>query len=370
MSNKHDELLETIREQTRRVLAEFATPERLKSLLEVPGNFDRPLWESAIEQGWASTSVPDVSGGLGLGWRGLAVLGEELGRTSASLPLIANALAVHALLQSADSSDERIEALASGASIACLALSEPGDGGLGAGATRETGQHRLSGRKAPTAFAAVADVALVQGVGENGAGLYLVALDGSGVQRDIVPSYDNARAYARLSFEQAEAIPLGDAALIAEVTSLAALATSFEQLGGARASLALACDYARERKAFGQPIGAFQGIKHKLAEVYCAIEIAQGCVDDALDAWELLSPDRYKLTSAARIGAIKAHSQAAQENLHVHGGMGVTWEAMPHHHYRRARSLALELGGQLYWRERLLSEIGLPTVTQGERHSL
>lgn len=369
MTGEHGELLATIGEQTRRVLAELATPEHLKGLLEDPGSFDRSLWDNAIGQGWTLVSVPEASGGLGLGWRGLAVLGQELGRTSASLPLTANALAVHALAGLATSDvGARIEALAGGSTIACLALSDPGDGGLGAGATFQSQPGRLSGRRAPAAFAAVADVALVQAGGEGGEGLYLVDLDGPGVHREIVPSYDNARGYARLAFEQAEAILLGDATLVADITSLAALATCFEQIGGARASLAMACDYARERKAFGQPIGAFQGIKHKLAEIYCLIEIAQGCADDALVAWERESPDRYQLASAARLGALQAYSQAAQENLHVHGGMGVTWEAMPHHHYRRARSLASELGGQIHWRERLLGQISLPTPAQHRPH--
>jgi alkylation response protein AidB-like acyl-CoA dehydrogenase len=223
----------------------------------------------------------------------------------------------------------------------------------------------LQGEKALAAFASVADIALVQAQGEQGNGLYLVDLSHPGVTRRTFNTVDNARAAAALQFNQVPATRLGGVDELLNVSSVAALACACEQIGGAQSSLNLACDYARERRAFGQQIGSFQGIKHKLAEAYCLLEIAKGCISDALDAWENGLSQSRQLSAAARIAATKAYDYIAQEGLHIHGGMGVTWEAMPHHHYRRSRVLALELGSIHYWRECLLSEIGLETANHG-----
>ncbi|MBB2497429.1 acyl-CoA dehydrogenase family protein [Aquipseudomonas ullengensis] len=364
MQADHAEDLASIREQARRLLQDQATSEHLKSLLNEPGSFDQLLWRHAVEQGWPSVAIQESAGGLGLGWGGLAVICEELGQLTGSLPLIANTLAAHALLQAGlDEHQEWVGALASGDAIATLALADPAESGLSGSSSAQVRNGRLDGEKALAAFAAVADIALVQAGNERGNGLYLVRLDQPGVQRHLAEGFDNSRAAAVLQFIQAEAIHLGDTELLHEVGNLAALATAFEQIGGAQACLDMACNYARERRAFGQLIGGFQGIKHKLAEIYCLLEIARGCASDALDAWEQNLPARQQLTSAARIAAIRAYNLAAQENLHVHGGMGMTWEAMPHHFYRRSRSLALELGSLTYWRERLLADLGLESAT-------
>jgi alkylation response protein AidB-like acyl-CoA dehydrogenase len=365
MQEEHAESLASIREQARRLLVDQATPEHLKSLLDEPASFDQPLWDHAVDQGWPSIAIAEDMGGLGLGWSGLGVLCEETGRLTASLPLIANSVAAHALQSDKGTWNTLIEALASGSKIACLALSDPQDSGLASSPSLLASNSGLRGEKALAAFANVADIALVQAQGEQGNGLYLVDLAHPGVTRRTFNTVDNARAAAVLQFNGVPATLLGGVDLLLNVSSLAALACACEQIGGAQASLDLACDYARERRAFGQQIGSFQGIKHKLAEAYCLLEIAKGCTNDALNAWEQGLAHSRQLGAAARIAATKAYDYIAQEGLHVHGGMGMTWEAMPHHHYRRSRSLALELGSIHYWRERLLSEIGLETANHG-----
>jgi alkylation response protein AidB-like acyl-CoA dehydrogenase len=120
----------------------------------------------------------------------------------------------------------------------------------------------------------------------------------------------------------------------------------------------MARDYALERKAFGQPIGRFQSIKAKLADMYVRIEMARGCALDALALLEQGESDWMGLAASARIGAIDAYEFCARENIQTHGAIGVTWEATPHHHYRRSRALAVELGAAIVWRERLLAEVG------------
>jgi len=132
---------------------------------------------------------------------------------------------------------------------------------------------------------------------------------------------------------------------------------AFEQIGGAAACLAMATEYAKQRHAFGRPIGSFQAIKHKLADVYIAAELARS--NAYYGAWAL-SRDAAELplaAAAARVSASDAFWMAARENIQTHGGMGFTWAADCHLFYRRAKLLALALGSAPHWKDRLVGEL-------------
>lgn len=355
--------LEIIREQVRRYLDGAVAPERLKQLLDEPAGFDRELWSGAVAQGWPALSAPEDCGGLGLGWRGLCVLAEELGRKCASLPMVAAAVGLDALRKAGGDAAETLgPALVSGERTLCLAFCEAGESGIPEVPATTFSDGRVSGRKALAPFAAVADYGVVSALCDGRTVLLLVPLDQAGVSRRLVPSLDNGRGGAVLEFAGVAASMVGEpdaaAALLRESSALAALAGAFEQIGGAQRSMEMARDYALERVAFGQPIGRFQAIKHKLADMYWRIEVARGCALDALEAVEGGDPAWPGLAAAARVGATEAYEFAAKENIQTHGGLGVTWEAMPQHYYRRSRALALELGSQAYWRDRLLKEVG------------
>jgi alkylation response protein AidB-like acyl-CoA dehydrogenase len=133
-----------------------------------------------------------------------------------------------------------------------------------------------------------------------------------------------------------------------------ALMTAFEQIGGAQSCLERSRDFALERRAFGQPIGAFQAIKHGLADMYALIQLARGAAFAALRAAG--TADSIPSAAAARLAATRAYDQAAQESIQIHGGQGCAFEADHHLHYRRARCLGLEWGGPPVWRECLLRE--------------
>lgn len=360
----HNDDYEMVRDQARRFLNDAMQPERLKQLLETAGSFDAAAWASAAEFGWPAAAASEQQGGLGLGWRGVCVLAEELGRKTASIPLVASAAVADLLLADADSTAARdhAPALVSGERHACLALMMHGEAGLALAPACQLRDGLLYGQLPLTAFAASADYALVPAREGSAFRLLLVALAQDGVERAVRPSIDNSRAAAALSFDGAPALTVasGDAADVAlwRLASLAVLATAFEQVGAAQVCLDMACAYALERKAFGQVIGRFQAIKGKLADMYVRIEMARGCAIDALDCFERGDPAWQGLAAAARVAAIDAYEIAARENIQTHGAIGVTWEAMPHHHYRRSRALALELGVSAMWRERLLSETG------------
>jgi alkylation response protein AidB-like acyl-CoA dehydrogenase len=186
----------------------------------------------------------------------------------------------------------------------------------------------------------------------------LVELAQPGVQRQPVDTIDPSRKHARLTFVGAEAEPLGTGghgwSLVEQVRDRAAVPAAFEQLGGAERALEAGRDYALERYAFGRPIATFQAIKHQLADVYVANELARS--NAYYGAWALSSGnDALPVAAAsARVAATKAFQLAASTNVHVHGGMGFTWEFDCHLYYRRAAYLALALGGPSLWEDRLI----------------
>jgi alkylation response protein AidB-like acyl-CoA dehydrogenase len=358
MSDHTDEL-EMIRDQARRYLDDGASPDHLKRLLEGAGSFDKVLWTGAVELGWSAAGLPEQHDGLGLGWRGVCVLAEELGRKSASLPLVASAALAQFLAEQAGAAQVSLPALASGEQHACLALCQPGAAGLALRPRMQWKGGELTGCTAITPFAASAALALVPAICAGEVVLLLVDLHQVGVTRRCEPAIDNSRAAATLVFDGVAATMLASGALaeaaLWQVASLAALGTAFEQVGGAQACLDMARAFALERKAFGQQIGRFQAIKSKLADIFIRIELARGCALDALAALEAGEAAWPSLAAAARVAATDAYEIAARETIQTHGAIGVTWEAMPHHHYRRSRALALELGASASWRERLLA---------------
>jgi len=368
LSNDNSETIKMIRDQAARLLTTRSSPERLKELLDKPGGFDRSLWDAASESGWPCITIPEARGGLGLGWQGLCAIMEELGERTASIPLIGNSIAAHVLTHADESAqvDNLLDELASGTKIACLALAEPDELAIDSLPKTTFDGNCVSGSKSLSPFAAVADIALTSVRANGRASLAIVPLDHSNVTRNKKNSFDNSRAYASIEFHGAPAFLINADTrrdFIKETIDLGALATSFEQIGGTQAAMAMARDFALSRKAFGQPIGSFQAVKHKIADMYCRLEIARGCALDALDAYESGSASWHSLTAAARLGCINAYEFSAKENIQTHGGLGVTWEAMPHHYYRRSKSLSVELGNIYYWRDRLLTETGFDSVS-------
>ena len=345
-----NEDLQAIQDQAARFLTERADPEYLKALLDKPASFDSESWGSTAEMGWPMLAVDEAQGGLGLGLRGLAVLAQEMGRTTVSLPL----LAVYQLAQILKASNtggdknEVLDGLMAGSGIACFVCASPL--ALVAG--------KLQGCTVATPFAAVADYAIALADDGGQKKLVLVNLANAAVTKEAVPAIDQARAQARLHFADAEVTVLvtdNAEQIHADALAVAALLTAVEQSAGAEAAMLLARDYALERKVFGQTLGAFQAIKHKIADMYWRIELARGCVDDALLAYEAGDDSWRELAAASRVAAIEAYEFSAKESMQTFGGLGSTWEGLPQHHYRRSRVLALELGSRLEWRERFFS---------------
>jgi acyl-CoA dehydrogenase len=354
---------EMMRGEARRLLAAKSPTTAMRAVLESDSTHDVALWNSVAENGWTGIAIPEKHGGAGAGYLELCLLAEELGRALAPIPFSSSIyLAAEALLLSSDDvlCSAWLPRLARGEVIGTFALSEGvGFPSFHRMSTRATGTGddvRLNGVKTPVLDGMAADVAIVAAHGERGVGLYCVELNQSGVDRRAEAGIDDSRPLARIAFSGAKAQRIGQSniATLETLLNRAAVLFAFEQLGGAQAALDMAVDYAKQRFAFGRPIGGFQAIKHKLADLYAGLELTRSNCFYA--AWALSTNDASLAEAAAcaRLSATKSYFDCAKENIQVHGGMGFTWEVDGHLHYRRARLLGSAIGGQGYWREALV----------------
>jgi acyl-CoA dehydrogenase len=354
-----------LRDQARKFLRERNTLRAARRALDGGALYDEALWREIAQLGWQGAAIPEPCGGGGLGHLALCLIAEELGYALAPLPFSSSVyLASEALLiaGSAAQKDRYLPHLARGETIGTLALAE-GPGALEPLKLRTSfANHRLVGVKAPVPDGTSATLAIVVAQsGEHGLSLVLVDLNAPGVRREPLAALDPSRPQARLVFEGAPGemlgTPGGGLALLRRLLDRAAVLFAFEQLGGAQAALDMAKAYALERYAFGRPIGSFQAIKHKLADVYVATELARS--NAYYGAWALAqdAPELSVAAAAARVSAGEAFFLAAKENIQTHGGMGFTWEFDCHLYYRRAKLLALALGSTREWKDHLIAAL-------------
>jgi alkylation response protein AidB-like acyl-CoA dehydrogenase len=345
------DLFAAMAEQVQRLLEKLATQEQLRQLLDRPGSFHSSLWRELIDLGALSVVIPDTNIDTPIEWRLLSDLIRLSGRYTVSLPLAAAAVAVDAIRAHDFATANQI---AAGRQLVALAVGHAGQD-IQTLPTLSQGLVQGSIRSCP--FAAVADRALLAVRAADQVSLVWMDCTHPKVSRTTAAALDNARGSATLSFAGAPAVTVGGAEQVERTRLIASLAVAFEQIGGAERCLELACDYARERKAFGQPIGAFQAVKHKLADFYTAIELARGCANAALEDLQIGSSRLRASTSAAVLAATDAFDFAATETIQVFGAIGVTWEARPHHYYVRARTLAVEYGSRYAWRDQLVDAL-------------
>lgn len=359
MSLIYDEGQLAIAAESRRVLEARVQPEALLPLLEQQDRFHEPFWETAREQGWTALALPEAYGGLDLSLVELGLIAFQAGRTISGAPFLTSSYgAARALLDHGDDDlkDRWLPRFAGGEAIGAIAFAERQDV-IPSAASVAFADGKLSGSKPSVSAGSRADLAIVLA---NEAGTpVLVAAPLEGVERNILQTFDNSRCTADLGFagSPATALVRGQAAVDAALHILAhqAVVTAHEQAGGAEALMERARDYALDRRAFGQPIGAFQSVKHRIAELYGLVELARAGALHA--ASREGASDFLKAAAAARIQACEAYDTAARDCIQVHGGIGVTWEAGLHLHMRRARTLAIEQGNALFWEDVLVDQL-------------
>jgi alkylation response protein AidB-like acyl-CoA dehydrogenase len=358
-----------LRDQARKFLGEHASSARVRRVLDTDAPYDAELWRGMIEMAWPGTAIPEEYGGAGYGHLELCVIAEELGRSLAPTPFSSSVyLATEAImLAGSDAQKKRwLPRLAMGDAIGCFALAEGPSTPTPAALATTARSGRLSGVKLPVADGDVAHLAVVAartsgGQGERSMSLFVVELDGPDLKRTALKTIDPTRSHARIVFDEAHGELLGGEGqgwpLVRRLLDRAAVLVAFEQVGGAQAALDMAREYALGRFAFGRPIASFQAIKHKLVDMYVAIELARS--NAYYGAWAL-STNASELpvaAAAARVSATEAFWLAAKENIQTHGGMGFTWEFDCHLYYRRAKLLGLALGSARHWKQELIARL-------------
>jgi alkylation response protein AidB-like acyl-CoA dehydrogenase len=352
-----------LRDQARRFLSENSTSKRIRQVLDGVAPYDRAMWQEIAAMGWLGAAVPEEYGGAGLGHVGLCVLAEELGRALAPVPFSSSVyLATEALLVAGSEAqkEEWLPRLVAGEAIGTLAWAEGNGNPNPARIKARIAGGRLSGTKVPVPDGGVADIAIVAARDEaDRVVLALVRLGAAGVHPESLQTLDPTREQVKLSFENvpAEVLPGDGWTSLEQVLERAAVLTAFEQVGLAQACLDMAVAFALERHAFGRPIGSFQAIKHKLADVYVATELARS--NAYYGAWALgaQAAELPLAAASARVSATEAAWLAAKENIQTHGGIGFTWEMDCHLYYRRAKLLALTLGSAPYWKDRVVTAL-------------
>ncbi|HVS14104.1 MAG TPA: acyl-CoA dehydrogenase family protein [Thermoanaerobaculia bacterium] len=353
-----------LKKQTRDLLRAVCPTEVPRRILEGDEPYAAEVWKALVDMEAPATAIPEEYGGIGFGYLELCVIAEELGRALAPVPFSSSVyLATEAILLAGSEEQKQtwLPKLASGEVIATFAYAE-GAGALSPDrlATKLEGG-KLSGVKNPVPDGDVAGLGVVLAASADGPTLALADLAGEGVTRQAVETLDPTRSHAEVTFAGAPAEVLGKPGegwtLKDRVFDRAAVLFAMEQLGGSDACLAMAVDYAKGRYAFGRPIGSFQAIKHKLADMYIQNELARA--NCYYGAWALSTdaPELPTAAAAARVATIEAYHYAAKENIQTHGGIGFTWESDCHLYYRRSKLLALALGGARVWKNRLIDAL-------------
>jgi alkylation response protein AidB-like acyl-CoA dehydrogenase len=365
-----------LRAAVRGVLADRAAWPDVLARTETSQTYDTALWHTlAADIGVAGLLIPEALGGAGASCREAAVVAEEIGRAVAPVPFLGSAVVATTVLLSVGD-PELLQQLASGSVTAALAVPfAAGPFAASAGQRREPpvrldapqsgdqpGSYRLTGSVRGVADALPADVLLVPADGVP-RGLYVVHV-GEGVRKDPVVSLDQTRQLCDLTLDRAAARQVASGAAAEQAVAAALLAgagvLASEQLGVAERCLEMTITYVKERKQFARPIGGFQAIKHRLADLWVMVTqaraaaraAANGLTDQAsaarFDGIPVTvgqpGPEAELLVALAKAACSDTALKAAQETIQLHGGIGFTWEHPAHLFLKRAKADSIGLG--------------------------
>jgi alkylation response protein AidB-like acyl-CoA dehydrogenase len=330
------------------------------------------LWRRLCgEIGIAGLAVPECYGGAGAGPVETHVAMEELGRDLTPAPLLGSAvLAAQALLASGDTEacGRLLPAIADGTTIAALAWTgpdghwDPGDvachadiaaDGNGRGAGGDTGAEPgrrpggdwvLNGEAHYVLDGDTADVLLVAARAPDGIGLFEADPQQAGITRSASTAMDGSRSLAVVRLKNARGRRVGDHAALARARDLACIALSAEQVGAARRALELTVAYTKVRVQFGQAIGSFQALQHRMADLHAAVESARSLSYAVASAAADAAPDLGMRAAAAKVYCSEVALRVAGEMIQLHGAIGITWEHEAHRYLKRAHGAAQLFG--------------------------
>jgi alkylation response protein AidB-like acyl-CoA dehydrogenase len=362
---------EELRRTVRSFLEQKSPESEVRRLMETTEGYDPSVWKQMGEQlGLQGLAIPEEFGGSGYSYVELGVVLEEMGRALLCAPYFSTVvLAANTLLHCGDESAQKeyLPGIASGETIATLAFTEPSGrwdaDGIQMTASGSGDSWTLDGEKMFVIDGHTADLLLVAARTGAGISLFAVRADASGVTRTPLSTMDQTRKQAKVEFSGTPARLIGaDGAgwdTLDRVLDLAAVGLAAEQVGGAQKCLEMSVEYAKVRVQFGRPIGSFQAIKHKCADMLLEVESAKSAAYYAMWAASELNDELPVVASLAKAYCSDAYFHAAAENIQIHGGIGFTWEHPAHLYFKRAKSSELLLGDPTYHRELLAQRIGI-----------
>ena len=329
--------------------------------------FDDTTWRQMVDLGWAGICIPEEYGGLGFGFTGMGVVLEECGRTLAASPLIATVgLGASCIVLGGDDEQKRtiLPQVAGGEMLLALALEEsPHHNPYGSSATAEktASGYSVTGSKKFVLDGHVADklvvVARSSGTAGDKDGLTLVLIDreaaGVSVTRTIMADSRNA---ANIEFSGAEGVLLGEegkgAQILDKALDIGRILLSAEMLGGVQECFERTVEYLKVREQFGVPIGSFQGLKHRAAQMFCEVELSKSVVLESLAALDEDSEEVPELASLAKTRLNDTYHLVSSEGVQMHGGIGMTDEYEIGFFMKRSRVCEHALGNSAFHRDR------------------
>ena len=367
---------EMLRKSARDFLAKECPPKVVRRLIEGEDAYDPTLWKKIAELGWTALGIPEQHGGVGT-FLDLVVVLEEAGRALLPGPFFATmGLAVPAVIESGTEAQKRevLGAIAAGDARATLALTEPPGRwdatGIGLKAAQSGGGWRLDGIKLFVPDAQHADYLVVaartRGEGEDGVSLFLVKGRPKGMTVSPLKTLDMTRRWSEIRFDGVELGPdtlMGAAdnawPRLKRALEWATAAMCAEMVGGEQKVLETSTEYAKTRQQFGKPIGIYQAVSHKLADMLVLAESSKSATYYAAWAVEADAPDRSLAASMAKAYVSDAYRKIAGDGIQVHGGIGFTWEHDMHLYFKRAKASEVTLGDATYHRELVAQALDL-----------
>ena len=362
---------EELRKTVRQFLDAKSSEAAVREQMETENGFDPQVWSQMAEQmGLQGLHIPEEYGGSGFSYVELGIVLEEMGRSLLCAPFFSSVvLAANTLLQSGDEAAKsaHLPGIASGETIATLAFTEPSgkwdESGITMEATASGDGWTLTGTKMFVLDGHTANLIVVAARTGKGVSLFTVAGDAAGLTRTALSTMDQTRKQAKLEFAGTPATLLGTEGegwnVLSTVLDLAAVGLAAEQVGGAQKVLEMAVEYAKVRVQFGRPIGSFQAIKHKCADMLLEVESAKSAAYYGMWCAAEMNDELPSVASLAKAYCSEAYFHATAENIQIHGGIGFTWEHPAHLYFKRAKSSELLFGDPTYHRELLAQRIGI-----------
>jgi alkylation response protein AidB-like acyl-CoA dehydrogenase len=351
-----------LRDEARRFLEKQCPTSHVREYLDDPAGWSRDLWKRMAELGWMALPFPEQYGGLGQGFLDLVLLLGELGRALAPVPFLSSVAWCGQIILAHGSEEQRVRYLpgiASGDRIAALALAEQPHGFEASSITMEPVQDgsgwRLSGTKHYVLDAPAADLFVVAAC-EGDRMRWFVVEEGARVTPHT--TYDPTRPVGSVTFDNAPAEPL-EAPFLFPGLQFATAALCAEMIGTSQRILDMTVEYSKQREQFGRPIGSFQAIKHKCAEMATELEAARSAAFYSCWATASGAEDAAVASHIAKSYCSDQLGHLAGEGVQAHGGIAFTWEHDMHLYLKRIKTAQVLLGDGAFHRERIARIVGL-----------